>query len=129
MIRNLPIDAEALGLVAAGPCDPVAVWLEQDGRRQMSDRQAVDDDGVLLWNCYAMSAAGGRPEVVQVQVPAPQQPVLTTFGPLAFEGLICRVAVDRAGKLAGYWSARSVRDAGPAGKRNGHQEHKEGQPA
>lgn len=132
MIRNLPIAAELLDFVAAGEPEPVMVWTDEGGRRVQSNRQETDEaTGDPLFNIFAMTAAGGRPEIVPIRVPAKVQPVLSMFAPLAFDSLEVRVAVDRGGKLAGYWSARGVREVGPA-RKNGHQggEHKpEGQPA
>ncbi len=120
MIRTVPVAAEMLGLVAAGPCEPVQVWEDQAGRRTLTDRQETDPDtGELVWTAYLMCQSGDRPEIVQVRVPAPQVPVLTVFGPVAVDSLEVNVRVDKAGKLAGYWSARGVRDAAQTGRRNG----------
>lgn len=120
MIRTVPVAAEMLGLVAAGQPEPVQVWEDVAGRRTLTDRQEHDDiSGEPVWTCYLMCQAGDRPEILQVRVPAPQQPVLTLFGPVAVDSLEVNVRVDKAGKLAGYWSARGVRDAAQPGKRNG----------
>lgn len=142
MIRTLPIAAEQLGFVAAAPCEAAMIWDEKDGRRVLTDRQERDDHtdrcesdctvhgGEPVWTAYLMSATGARPEVVSVRVPARQQPVVTQFAPVALDNLEVRVAIDRGGKLAGYWSATAIRDASQPGRKNGHAEHKpEHQPA
>lgn len=146
MIRTIPVAAEQLGFVAAAPCEPLMVWEDQGGRRVLTDRQERDEHtpqcahdctahtGEPKWNAYVMPAgSNARPEVLQVQVPARQQPVVTQFGAVAFDDLEVRVAIDKGGKLAGYWSARAIRDAAtPAARKNGHQgeQHKgEHQPA
>ena len=125
MIRTVPVAAEMLGLVAAGQPDAVMVWEDQGGRRTLTDRQEHDDaTGEPVWTCYLISAAGDRPEVLSVRVPARQQPVLTQFGPVAVDNLEVNVRVDKSGRLAGYWNAAGVRDAAQPGKRNGQPEHK-----
>lgn len=128
MIRNVPVNAQELNLVAAGPSEAVQVWDRSGDRAVMTDRQELDETtGDPLWTVYAMCAAGGRPEVIQVRVPARQQPVLTQFGALEFDGLEVRVNVGRDGKLAGYWSARAVTD--PAQRPGKRDDHKPEQPA
>jgi len=115
MIRTVPVAAEMLNLVAAGLCEAGMVWEDVAGRRTLTD----PDTGELVWTAYLMCSAGDRPEILQVRVPAPQVPVLTVFGPVAVDFLEVGVRVDKAGKLAGYWSARGVRDAVQPGRRNG----------
>ncbi len=62
MIRTLPVAAEMLNLVAAGPCEPVMVWEDQGGRRTLTDRQETDPDtGELVWTAYLMCSVGGPP--------------------------------------------------------------------
>jgi hypothetical protein len=144
MLRTLPVDPGPLGFVAAGQPDPVMIWAEQDGRRVLTDRQETDEHteqcstdctrhtGELLWTAYVLPTAAERPEVLQLRMPAKQQPVLTLFGPVDVVGLEVNVRVDKAGRLAQYWAAAEVRDAPQTGRKNGqqhHQEHKEGQPA
>lgn len=131
MLRTIPVDAAALGLVAAGQPDAVMVWDRSGDRAVLTDRQDTDDNGVLLWTCYVLPTAGAAPDVLQVRIPAPHQPVVTMLGPDHVDGLEVNVRVDRAGKVAQYWQANGIRDAGQAGRKNGHQEHKQGdhQPA
>lgn len=124
MLRTLPVDPGPLGLVSAGQPDAIYVWEEQGGRRVLTEKPETDDDGVPLWTCYLMPTAAERPEVLQVRVPAKVQPVVTLFGPIDVAGLEVGVRVDKAGKLAQYWSASEVRDAGQGHRRNGSQEHK-----
>lgn len=130
MIRTLPIAAELLNLVAAGQPDAVMVWEDQGGRRTLTDRQEHDDStGEPVWTCYLMPTGTERPEVLTVRVSARQQPVLTLFGPVAVDGLVVNVRVDKAGKVAQYWSAADIRDAAQPAKRNGQEHKPEGQAA
>ena len=111
-LRTIPVAAELLNLVAAGPCDPVAVWEEKDGRRVLTDRQEHDEEsGEPLWTAYVMPTGTDRPEVLSVRVRARQQPVLTQFAPVAFDNLEVNVRVGKDGRVAQYWSAGGVRDA------------------
>ncbi len=131
-LRTLPIAAELLGLVAAGQPDPVVDWVERDGRRQPGDQARDESTGDLVWTCYLMASTAERPEVLQVRVPAAQQPVLTQFGAVAVDNLEASVRVDKAGRLAQYWAATGIRDAAQPGRKNGQGEHKpqsEHQPA
>lgn len=128
MIRTLPVAAELLGLVAAGQPEPVMVWEDVAGRRTQTDRQEHDDDGLPVWTGYLMPTTAERPEVIQVRFSARHQPVLTLFAAVAVDNLEVNVRVDKSGRVAQYWSAADVRDAGQ--RRNGQPEHKaEGQAA
>jgi len=119
-LRTIPVAAEMLNLVAAGPCEAVAVWEEKDGRRVLTDRQEHDEEtGEPLWTAYVMPTGTDRPEVLSIRVRARQMPVLTQFGPVAVDSLEVNARVDRNGKLAQYWSAAGIRDAAQPGKRNG----------
>ena len=143
MIRTIPVAADLLGLVAAGQPEPLMEWAEDGGRRVLTDRQEKDGHrndcdqtctrhtGDPLWTAYVMSTAADRPEVLQIRIPARQQPVLTVFAPVAVDNLEVNVRVGRDGKLAQYWAGAGIRDGAPAGRRNGHAESKqtEGQPA
>ena len=129
-LRTIPVVVVLLGLVAAGQPEPLMRWDERDGRRVLTDQQEKDEQsGELLWTCYVLPSVADRPEVLTVRVAAPHQPVLTLFGPVAVDGLEVNARVGKDGRMAQYWSASGIRDAGPAGKRNGHQEHKQDQPA
>lgn len=125
-LRTIPVAAELLGLVAAGQPEALMIWEERDGRRQLTDRPETDPDtGELLWTAFVMPSAAERPEVLQVRVPARQQPVVTLFGPVALDNLSVNVRIDKSGRLAQYWSAAGIRDAGPGQRRNGsHGEQK-----
>lgn len=131
MIRTLPVNGEALGLVSAGTPEPVMVWEDIAGRRTLTDRQETDKDtGQRLWTVYVMPTLAERPEVLQVRVTADHQPVLAMFGPVKLEGLAVNVRKDKSGNLVGYWNATAAVDASHGGRKNGHQEHKaEGQAA
>lgn len=130
MLRTLPVAAEMLGFVSAGQPEPLMIWEEKDGRRQLTDKQEQDDQtGEPIWTCYLLPTTADRPEVLSVRTRGRQQPVLTQFGPVAVDSLEVNVRVDKSGRLAQYWSAAGVRDAGQGGRKN-HQEHKpEGQAA
>jgi len=119
MLRTLPVNAELLGAVATGHVEAVAIWEDQAGRRVLTDRQERDETtGWPLWTVHAMVPTGDRPELLAIRVPAQQQPVVTAFGPIDLHGLEVNVRVDKAGKLAGYWSAVGVTDPAQApGKR------------
>lgn len=128
MIRTLPVRGEELALVSAGQPEPVMIWEEVGGRRTLTDRQELDDAGQPLWTIYAMPTLADRPEVIQVRVPARQQPVLTQFGPIALEGLMVNVRKNRNGDLVQYWEASGAADAGNGHRPQPKQEHKgEGQ--
>lgn len=130
-LRTIPVAPELLGLVAAGQPDPLLKWTEKDGRRTQTDEPERDEQtGDPLWTCYLMPTTAERPEVIQVRVPAKQQPVLGQFSAVAVDNLTVNVRVDKGGKLIQYWAASDVRDAGQQHRRNGQPEHKaEGQPA
>lgn len=123
MLRTLPVNGEALGLVSAGTPEAVMRWDDKDGRRIMSEHQEVDPDtGQRLWTVFAMPTLAERPEVLQVRVTADQQPVLSMFGPIRVEGLSVNVRKDKAGAIVQYWSASSVADAGHGNRREHKQE-------
>ena len=102
-LRTIPVAAEMLGFVAAGQPEPLMRWDEKDGRRVMSERQEKDDAGDFLWTAYVMPTTAERPEVIQVRVPARQQPVLTQFEPVAVDNLEVNVRVGKDGSSALYW--------------------------
>ena len=125
-LRTIPVAAELLNLVAAGPCEPLMIWAEQDGRRVLTDRQDADPEtGELLWTAYVMPTGGDRPEVLSIRVRGPQLPVVAQFGAVAVDSLEVNVRVGKDGRMAQYWSAAGIRDAAPA--RNGHkpEQHKQ----
>ena len=117
-LRTIPIALDQLPLVAAGPCEAEYVWDEINGRRTLTDRQATDaDTGELLWTGYVMPTGTDRPEVLQVRVRAPHQPVVTTFGAVTLDSLEVNVRVGKDGRLAQYFTGRGLRDAGSNGHR------------
>lgn len=120
-LRTIPVAAEMLGLVAAGPCEPLMRWDEKDGRRVLTDHQEKDDDtGELLWTAYVMPTGTDRPEVLSVRVRATHQPVLTQFGPVAVDNLEVNARVGKDGRMAQYWSAAGIRDAAPGQRQKPH---------
>lgn len=67
MIRTLPVAAEMLDLVCAGPCEAVMICEDIAGRRTLTDRQEHDETtGDPVWTAYLMSSAADRPEVLSV---------------------------------------------------------------
>lgn len=124
-LRTIPVAAELLGLVAAAQPEPLMVWEEREGRRTLTDRQEHDEEtGEPIWTAYLMPVGSERPEVLSVRVRAPQQPVLTQFGPVAVDNLAVNVRVGKDGRMAQYWEAAGIRDAAQPAKRNGQPEHK-----
>lgn len=120
-MRNLPIDVHALRLLATGEVSPVPVWAElSDGsRRPVPDVQDKDESGTPLWNVGALvpPAEGERAELVSVRIAAYDPPQVQEFAPVRFDGLVCRVGVNRrTNQLSQYWSARAVAGAGKAEK-------------
>jgi hypothetical protein len=96
----------------------------------LTDRQEKDEaTGEPLWTAYCLPSVADRPEVISIRVPAKQQPVLSIFGPVAVDNLEVNARVGKDGRMAQYWSAASIRDAGGNGHRpQPKQEHKgEGQ--
>lgn len=131
MLRTLPIAADRLDAIATGQVEPVMIWADVDGRRQLTDRQEIDETtGELLWTIHALVRTGDRPELLAVRVPAPQCPVVTALGPIDLHGLEVNVRVGKDGKLAAYWSAVGVADPALAPRGNGHKvpEHKAAEP-
>ena len=124
MLRTLPVNAELHGAVATGHVEAVMIWEDQGGRRVLTDRQERDETtGHPLWTVHAMVPTGDRPELLAIRIPAPQQPVVTAFGPVDLHGLEVNVRVGKDGRLAGYWSAVGVADpAQMPGKRDGARE-------
>lgn len=111
MLRMIPVDGERVGLVATGQVEPCRVWAERDGRRVLTDDVERDEvTGHQLWTVHAMALSGDRPEVVSVRVPAPTIPTPDPLSPVYFDRLTVNVRVDRAGKVAGYWSAAGMAD-------------------
>ncbi|MGE3795801.1 MAG: hypothetical protein AB7I38_18005 [Dehalococcoidia bacterium] len=112
MIRNVPVDASRLPLVAAtSEPIPVQVWAElTDGsRRPVPESQQKDDAGRPLWTVETLFAEPGqRAEVVSVQVASHDVPRVTQYAPVPFVGLAARVSKGRDGSIRMYWSAEGV---------------------
>lgn len=116
-MRSLPIDTNALHMLATGEVTPVAVWAElSDGsRRPVPDAQEKDQSGTPLWNVGAVvppAQDGDRTELISVRIASHERPTVAAFSPVRFEGLICRVSVNRrTSQLGQYWSATRVAGA------------------
>jgi hypothetical protein len=113
-MRALPIDTNALRMLATGEVLPVAVWAElSDGsRRPVPGGQEKTDEGVPLWTVSVLvppAVEGDRAELVSVRVASWDRPGVQEFTPVRFDGLVCRVSVNkRSGQLAQYWEARGI---------------------
>lgn len=121
MIRNLPVDAGRLPLLAAAPeAEPAPLWgeLSDGSRRPIPGKQATTEQGVPLWQVDVLAAdpsGQGRPEVVTVSVASPDAPRVQHLAPVAFVNLTARVSVGRDGKLRAYWNADGVQHHGGKG--------------
>lgn len=113
MIRQIPIDSARLDLVATGTVSPVPTFVEMpDGSRRPDPNgtQAVNDDGVRLWTVDALATEDDEnSEVIGVQIPAPQKPVVKRLGPISFHGLTLRASLHKAsGSVRQYWTAHAI---------------------
>lgn len=116
MIRMIPIDGTRLDTTATGTVSPVPVFVEMpDGSRRPDPNgtQATTDEGVLLWTVdalvYEITRDGENSEVIGVQVPAPQRPVVGRLQPIAFHGLTLRSSVHKASnQMRQYWQADAI---------------------
>jgi hypothetical protein len=118
-MRNLPIDSNALRMLATGGVQAAPKWVEVNGQRSMAEgQQDTDDNGVPLWNVEAMVPAQSdrdRAEIVSVRIASYERPTVAELAPVAFEGLVCSVSVNkRTGAMGQYWGALKVADARPA---------------
>lgn len=117
-MRALPIDSNALTLLASGEVLPVQVWAElSDGsRRPVPDAQEKDKTGTPLWTVGVMvppAQDGDRAELISVRVASHDRPQVQALAPVRFDGLTCRCSVNRrSGSLAQYWEAQRVHGAG-----------------
>lgn len=117
-MRELPIDANALRMLATGEVQPVQVWAElADGsRRPVEGAQEKDPHGAPLWTVGALvppAQEGDRAELISVRVASYDRPTVQEFSPIRFDGLRCRVSVNRrTGSLAQYWAAEQVAGEG-----------------
>lgn len=128
MIRNLPVDAARLGLVAAtASAQPAAEWVElSDGSRKPSGNQArarTEDGsvGALLWTLDLLAPGEDRAEVVSVQIASNDEPKVQQFQPVELADLVARVSLDRkTNQPRLYWSATGLRNGRPAPSK-GHE--------
>jgi hypothetical protein len=113
-MRTLPIDTTAIRMLSTGEVQAVAVWAElPDGsRRPVPGGQEKDANGVPLWTVGALvppAQEGDRAELINVRLAAWDRPTVQEFTPIRFDGLLCRVNVNRrTGQLAQYWEARGI---------------------
>lgn len=112
-MRNLPIDASRLTLLASGKVLPVPEYAElADGtKRRVPDRQAKDrDTGLPLWvvDCFADDDdEDARAEVVGVKVAAIDRPQVQKLRPVEFIGLVAS-GWNRDGRVAYSFRATGV---------------------
>jgi len=115
-MRNLPIDASRLHLLASGKCMPVAEYAElSDGsKRRVPGAQAKDrDTGLPLWvvDCFVDDdEEDGRAEIVGVKVASVEKPQVQKFRPVAFLDLVASAYV-RDGRVAYTFRASGIAQA------------------
>jgi hypothetical protein len=111
MIRNLPVDAERLGLLAAGDATAAPEWAElADGSRRPTGNQAKDSEsGQYIWLVDCLVTGGERAELINVQVVG-DEPKIEPLQAVIFEGLVAAVSKSKKTGLIGmYWSATGVK--------------------
>jgi hypothetical protein len=115
-MRNIPVDASKIVLLASGKLMPKADYAElADGtRKRIPGAQAADrDTGVPLWivDCFLDDdEEEGRAEIVGVTVAAYDRPVVQKFRTVAFEGLVATGYV-RDGRVAFSFRASGIASA------------------
>ncbi len=117
-MRNLPVDASRLTLLASGKLMPKAEYAElSDGsRRRVPDAQAKDrDTGLPLWvvDCFLDDdEEEGRAEIVGVTVASREKPQVQKFRQVHFEGLVASGYL-RDGRVAYSFRATGVANPHP----------------
>lgn len=109
------IDSCQQGLRATGIVEPVMSWIEDPatGRRKQSNTQDCTEAGVPLWSVevtYVGESFGRQSTVVsKVSVPAHQQPTVSAFDLIDFDGLSVSVSVNKSsGQLREFWNAQGM---------------------
>lgn len=112
-VREIPVDAARMELVAAAEPAAVPEWVElSDGSRRPSGNQAKDaETGRPLWVVDCLVLDQERAATIGVQVASVDAPRVTVLTPVRFEGLMVRVSRSRDGKVAQYWRASGVAES------------------
>jgi hypothetical protein len=117
-MRNIPVDASKVRLLASGKLSPKPAYAElADGsRKRIPGEQAIDKNkfgegtGLPLWvvDCYLDDdEEDGRAEVVGVTVTAVDRPSVTKFAPVNFTDLVATGYV-RDGRVSYSFKASGV---------------------
>lgn len=115
-MRNIPVDASQLSLIATGKVSEKAEYQNlANGGTQRTGNQATNERGERLWviDCLVDDDEANRAEVIGVTVAASYQPVVTKFKPVQFRGVTAMVYRDNAtGQPRVSLKAQSVVDSG-----------------
>lgn len=114
-MRNLPVDASKITLLASGKIMPKPEYAElSDGsRRRVPGGQAKDQTtGMPLWivDCYLDDddeEADGRAEIVGVTLSCYERPVVQKLRPVQFVGLVANAYI-RDGRVAFSFRADGI---------------------
>lgn len=121
-MATFAVDSSRQQMIGTGVVEEAKDWIEVDGKRRPSEDQARHGDtGMPLWavECVYRSVEWGRASTVceKVTVGAMHQPTVQPFRPVAFEGLVVSVRVDRrTSAVSCSWSADSIAGADEAKK-------------
>lgn len=125
-MRNLPLDADRVNLIASGKFVPAAVYaqLSDGSTKRVPDKQAVTDEnhpmgaGVPIWkiDVFVDDDESDRAEAVAVTVASYEEPVAKKFHPVKFKNLRATVYVDRGSGRAQVSLKADGIDNGPAVK-------------
>lgn len=116
-MATFAVDSSKQQMIGTGVVEPVLEWVEVDGKRRPGDKQARHGDtGMPLWavECVYRSEEWGRASTVceKVSVGAMSEPTVQPFRPVAFEGLVVSVRVDRrTNSVSCSWSAEAIAGA------------------
>lgn len=104
-MATLPIDGSKITLIATGKYRPVRQYAElADGQRRMvPDSHETNDAGVPLWAIDVLldDDDASRAEAISVKVPSLAEPVVPSWQPITFTGLVCRPYVLNGSRQVG----------------------------
>src|SRR5690606_29862001 len=105
IMATLPIDGSKITLIATGKYRPVRQYAElADGQRRMvPDSHETNDAGVPLWAIDVLldDDDASRAEAISVKVPSLAEPVVPSWQPITFTGLVCRPYVLNGSRQVG----------------------------
>lgn len=119
---SFAVDSNKQQMIGTGVVEPVFDWVDDGEKRKLSEVQSRHKDtGMPLWavECVYRSEEWGRASTVseKVTVGAMNQPSVQQFRPVAFEGLIVSVRVNRrTSSVTCWWSAESISGSDEAKK-------------